>query len=177
MPQHNQLTTEMTLQGGMERLYAQMQAREVFQDSVSWEDIQPGHNNEVCIYWGPSQVHAATFIRKASVQFRVFSASILAPHIHMSRYRGPTITLPGTVLDMWGMNNIGNLTLLPQYIFHTPTVALKGQKQGASIFVPTNTIYTTDWFKPDTRTDYVWCFDIHGQNPSTFSVEVTVRLN
>ena len=172
MPQHNQLTTEMTLQGGMERLYAQIQAQEVFQDSVFWQTVAIGVLNAEHIYWGPLQFHP-TVTPKASIQLTIFAIGIVG----LRRFINPTVNAPGVAFAMPNMNNMGN-ALNPLYIYPNAVVALDGFAQEGGKLIPAGTIFKTDWFKPTGSTDYMWqIWNANAQDAASISVEVTVRLN
>lgn len=172
MPQHNQLTTEMTLQGGMERLYAQMQAQEVLQDSVFWQTLDIGVLNAVHIYWGPLQFHPVV-TPKASIQLTIFANGIVG----LRRFISPTVNVPNVAFAMPNMNNMGN-ALNPLYIYPNAVIALAGFAQEGGKLIPAGTIFKTDWFKPTGSTDYMWrIWNANAQNAASISVEVTVRLN
>ena len=172
MPKHNQFTTEMTLQGGMERLYAQMQAQEVLQDSVFWANIAIGVLNAQHIYWGPLQFHPEVE-RKASIQLTIFAIGIVG----LRRYINPTVNVPNVAFAMPNTNNLGN-PLNPLYIYPNAVVALNGFAQEGGKLIPAGTIFKTDWFKPIQSTDYMWqIWNANAQEAASISVEVTVRLN
>lgn len=172
MAQHNQLTTEMTLQGGMERLYTQMQAQEVFQDSIFWEAVDIGVANAQHIYWGPLQFHPEVE-RKASIQLTIFAIGIVG----LRRYINPTVNVPGAAFQMENMNNMGNV-LNPLYIYPNSVIAINGAAQEGGKLIPAGTIFKTDWFKPIQSTNYMWqIWNANTQAAASISVEVTVRLN
>ena len=172
MPQHNQLTTEMTLQGGMERLYAQIQAAEVYQDSIFWANLAAGELNAVHVYWGPLQFHP-TVTPKASIQLTILANGLVA----LRRFIGPLVNVPNVAFQMENMNNMAP-ALNPLYIYPNAIIALAGFAQEGGKLIPANTIYKTDWFKPNGSTDYIWqIWNANVQEAASISVEVTVRLN
>ena len=172
MAQHGQLTTEMTLQGGMARLYSQMQAQQVYQDSVFWANIDIGVLNAEHIYWGPLQFHP-TVTPKASIQLTIFAHGVVG----VRRFLTPTVNVPGVAFQMPNMNNMA-VPLNPLYIYPNAVIAANGLAQEGGRLIPAGTIYKTDWFKPNGSTDYMWqIWNQNVQEAANISVEVTVRLN
>ena len=172
MAQHGQLTTEMTLQGGMARLYSQMQAQQVYQDSITWQTVTVGVLNAEHIYWGPRQFHP-TITPKASIQLTIFSIGVTG----VRRYINPIVNVPGVAFQMENMNNMANV-LNPLYIYPNAVIAANGFAQEGGKIIPANTIYKTDWFKPLENVDYMWqIWNSATQGDAIISVEVTVRLN
>ncbi len=172
MPKKSIDTTEMTLQGGMERLYAQIQAQEVYQDSITWQVVTFGVLNAEHIYWGPLQFHP-TVTPKASIQLTIFSIGVVG----LRRFINPTVNVPNVAFQMENMNNMGNV-LNPLYIYPNAVVALDGFAQEGGKIIPANIVYKTDWFKPIGSTNYMWqIWNAATQGDAIISVEVTVRLN
>ena len=164
-------TIEVTQLGGLVNLYAQIQSQEVLQDSVFWQNIDIGVLNAEHVYWGPSQFHAVP--TKASIRLTIFANGIVG----VRRYINPTVNVPNVAFAMVNMNNLG-VPLNPLYIYPNAVVAADGFAQEGGKLIPANSIFKTDWFKPNQSTDYMWqIWNSNAQAAASISVEVTVRLN
>ena len=172
LPRSRNQPTTLYTPYGLETLYSQMQAKEVFQDSVTWPVVAPGVLNAEHIYWGPLQFHAVV-TPKASIQLTIFSIGITG----VRRFLNPIVNVPGVAFQMENMNNMANV-LNPLYIYPNPVIAADGFAQEGGKIIPANTIYKTDWFKPMGSINYMWqIYNAATQGDAIISVEVTVRSN